>query len=83
MWDWITSRPQYCLKIGARDLAWAEVHRNWRGRPRYQCVVSALPEGIMRLSPLEQNIVSPHELESHIRAIAGSAATQSAGNQGK
>ena len=79
MWDWITSRPQYCLKIGARDLAWAEVHRNWRGRPRYQCVVSALPEGILRLSPLEQNIVSPHELESHIRAIAGSAATQSAG----
>lgn len=78
MWDWITSRPQYCLKIGARDLAWAEVHRNWRGRPRYQCVVSALPEGVMRLSPLEQNIVSPEELQSHIRAIAGSAASQSA-----
>jgi hypothetical protein len=76
MWDWITSRPQYCLKIGARDLAWAEVHRNWRGRPRYQCVVSALPEGIVRLSPLEQNIISPHELETHIRAIAGSATTQ-------
>ncbi|MBA3753753.1 MAG: hypothetical protein H0X01_06385 [Nitrospira sp.] len=76
MWDWITSRPQYCLKIGAHDLAWAEVHRNWRGRPRYQCVVSALPEGVMRLSPLEPNIALPHELESHIRAIAGSAATQ-------
>ena len=73
MWDWITSRPQYCLKIGARDLAWAEVHRNWRGRPRYQCVVSALPEGIVRLSPLEQNIISPHELETHIRAIVGLA----------
>ena len=79
MWDWITSRPQYCLKIGARDLAWAEVHRNWRGRPRYQCVVSALPEGIVRLSPLEQNIISPHELETHIRAIAGSATTQAPG----
>ena len=79
MWDWITSRPQYCLKIGAHDLAWAEVHRNWRGRPRYQCVVSALPEGILRLSPLEQNVVSPHELESHIRAIAGSATTQAPG----
>jgi hypothetical protein len=78
MWDWITSRPQYCLKIGARDLAWAEVHRNWRGRPRYQCVVSALPEGVMRLSPLEQNIVSPDELESHIRAIAGSSTSQAA-----
>ena len=78
MWDWITSRPQYCLKIGARDLAWAEVHRNWRGRPRYQCVVSALPEGIVRLSPLEQNILSPHELESHIRAIAASATAQDA-----
>lgn len=78
MWDWITSRPQYCLKIGARDLAWAEVHRNWRGRPRYQCVVSALPEGIVRLSPLEQNILSPHELESHIRAIAASATSQDA-----
>ena len=56
-WDWITSRPQYCLgKIGVHDLAWAEVHRNWRGRPRYQCIVSALPEGIVRLSPLEQNV---------------------------
>lgn len=78
MWDWTTSRPQYCLKIGLRDLAWAEVHRNWRGRPRYQCVVSALPEGVMRLSPLEQNIVSPDELQSHIRAIAGSATSQAA-----
>ena len=76
MWDWITSRPQYCLKIGAHDLAWAEVHRNWRGRPRYQCVVSALPEGVMRLSPLEPNIVLPHELESHIRVIAASATAQ-------
>ena len=76
MWDWITSRPQYCLKIGARDLAWAEVHRNWRGRPRYRCVVSALPEGVVRLSPLEPNIISPDELESHIRAIAGSSMSQ-------
>ncbi|HVG01291.1 MAG TPA: hypothetical protein VM842_00290 [Nitrospira sp.] len=76
MWDWTTSRPQYCLKIGAHDLAWAEVHRNWRGRPRYQCVVSALPEGVMRLSPLEPNIALPHELETHIRAIAGSATSQ-------
>ena len=76
MWDWTTSRPQYCLKIGAHDLAWAEVHRNWRGRPRYQCVVSALPEGVMRLSPLEPNIALPHELETHIRAIACSATSQ-------
>ena len=76
MWDWTTSRPQYCLKIGAHDLAWAEVHRNWRGRPRYQCVVSALPEGVMRLSPLEPNIALPHELETHIRAIAGPATSQ-------
>ena len=58
------------------DLAWAEVHRNWRGRPRYQCVVSALPEGVMRLSPLEPNIVLPHELESHIRVIAASSSSQ-------
>jgi type IV pilus assembly protein PilM len=76
MWDWTTRGPQYCLKIGAHDLAWAEVHRNWRGRPRYQCVVSALPEGVMRLSPLEPNIALPHELETHIRAIVGSAASQ-------
>ena len=33
----------------------------------------------MRLSPLEQNVLSPHELESHIRAIAGSATTQAPG----
>ena len=79
MWDWITSRPQYCLKIGARDLAWAEVHRNWRGRPRYQCVVSAWPVGIGRLSALERYISSPPELETHIRAIAGSATTQAPG----
>jgi hypothetical protein len=76
MWDWITSRPQYSLKIGSHDLAWAEVHRNWRGRPRYQCVVSALPEGVMRLSPLEPNILLPHELESHIRVIAASSSSQ-------
>ena len=78
MWDWITSRPQYCLKIGAHDLAWAEVHRNWRGRPHYKCVVSTIPEGVMRLSPLEPNIALPHELESHIRAITASTTARTA-----
>ncbi len=77
MWDWVTSRPRYCLKIGARDLAWAEVRRDWRGRPRYQCSMTALPEGVMRLSPLEQNIALPDELETRIRGlVAGEEATR-------
>lgn len=71
MWNWIASRPRYCLKIGLRDLAWAEVSRDWRGRPRYRCAVSPLPDGVLRLSPLEQNILQPNEMETHIRALTG------------
>jgi hypothetical protein len=76
MWDWIASRPRYCLKIGLRDVAWAKVSRDWRGRPRYQSVVSPLPEGAMRLSPLEQNILLPAEMESQIRSVMAGGAGQ-------
>ncbi|MFO0729623.1 MAG: hypothetical protein U0231_13240 [Nitrospiraceae bacterium] len=79
MWNWIASRPRYCLKIGLRDLAWAEVSRDWRGRPRYRCAVSPLPEGLLRLSPLEQNILQPNDMEMQIRALTGTGPSQSSG----
>ena len=70
MWGWLHRRPHYCVKIGPCDVAWAEVHRDWRGRPRYRSRVAPLPEGVIRLSPLEPNVINAERLRDCIRGLA-------------
>jgi type IV pilus assembly protein PilM len=70
MWQWVHRRPHCCLKIGPLDVAWAEVHRDWRGRAQYRSAVAALPDGVVRVSPLEANVLKPQDLQDRIRGIA-------------
>ena len=70
MWGWVHRRPHYCVKIGPCDVAWAEVHRDWRGRARYRSRVAPLSEGVIRLSPLEPNVINPESLRDCIRGLA-------------
>ncbi|HEU4683875.1 MAG TPA: hypothetical protein VFS39_05170 [Nitrospira sp.] len=65
------SRPRYCVKFGSHALAWGERCLNWRGRRRYRCVVSPLPAGAAKLSPIEPNVVDPVVLEERLRTLAG------------
>ena len=63
--------PRRCLKIGSHELAWAEVSRNWRGRRQFRSAVTGLSDGIIRLSPLEPNVLNPAEFQERIRTLAG------------
>lgn len=71
MWGWISSRPQRCLKIGAESVAWAETERNWRGRRWHRCVVAQIPDGVVKPSPVDQNLSDLSDLEARIRGLAG------------
>src|SRR5512134_1385834 len=71
MWGWASSRPQRCLKVGADSVAWAETERNWRGRRQHRCVMSPLPDGMVKPSPADQNLSDHSSLESRIRTLAG------------
>lgn len=71
MWGWASNRPQRCLKFGADSVAWAETERNWWGQRRHRCVMSPLPEGVVKPSPADQNLSDLSTLEGRIRALAG------------
>ncbi len=71
MWGWVGSRPQRCLKFGADSVAWAETERNWRGRRRHRCVMSPLPGGVVKPSPVDHNLSELSALEGRIRALTG------------
>ncbi len=71
MWEWASSRPQRCLKFGADSIAWAEAERNWRGQRRHTCIMSPLSDGMIKLSPTEENVTDPSAMASCIRALAG------------
>lgn len=71
MWGWAGSRPQRCLKLGVDSVGWAETQRNWRGRRRHRCATSPLPDGVVKPSPVDQNLSDLSTLESRIRALAG------------
>jgi len=71
MWGWAGSRPQRCLKFGADSVAWAETEWNWRGRRRHRCVMSPLPDGVVKPSPVDHNLSELSALEGRIRALAG------------
>ena len=70
MWEWTQRRPHRSVKIGPRDVAWAEEHRDWRGRVHYRSAVASLPDGMIRLSPLEPNVLNPEDLQARIRGLA-------------
>lgn len=72
MWRWMSGRPPRCLKIGVETLAWAELSRGWSGRQRYRCVTSHVPDGLVRPSPVDPNLLDLSALESRIQALVGS-----------
>ena len=71
MWSVKASRPTHCLKIGGGALAWAESSKTWRGRHRYRCVLSPIPQGMVKVSPIDGNVVDRPALEERLRSLAG------------
>ena len=71
MWRWIYRPPRHCLKIGSQELAWAEVRRNWRGHRQFRSAVTALSDGIIRLSPLEPNVLNPGRISGAYSNVGG------------
>src|SRR5574341_57482 len=71
MWEFAASRPRLCVKIGAQAVAWVEASRNWRGRPRYRCLLSPTPTGAVKLTPVELNLTDVAGVESRLRSFAG------------
>lgn len=71
MWEWAASRPRHGLKIGVRRLAWVETERNWRGRRSLRCLVSPVPAGAVRPSPIEPNLADPDAFAELLRSVTG------------
>jgi hypothetical protein len=71
MWIVNAGRPSHCVKIGAGALAWAESSTTWRGRHRYRCVLSPIPQGMVKVSPIDGNLADPAALEECLRSVAG------------
>ncbi len=69
MWGWMSGRPRQCLKIGVESVAWAEAQPNWRSRHGHRCVTSLLPEGAVKPSPAEPNLVQRTVVEAKIQAL--------------
>jgi hypothetical protein len=70
MWG-LGSRPTRCLKVGAQSLIWGERSKTWRGRHRYRCVLSPTPAGVIKLSPIDSNVIDRPALEERLRSLAG------------
>jgi len=71
MWFLSGSRPTQSLKIGGHALTWGESSTTWRGRHRYRCALSPIPSGVVKLSPIDGNVVDRGVLEERIRSLAG------------
>lgn len=67
----LTSRPRYCLKVGAQALVWGEAVRTWRGRHHCRCVCSPIPAGAITLSPMNLNFLDMAAVESRLRSLVG------------
>lgn len=78
MWEWVSSRPQRCLKFGADSIGWAETERNWCGQRRHKCVMSPLSDGMIKPSPIEENVPDPSALADRIRTLTGSGSVHQA-----
>lgn len=75
IWDWWSSRPQYCLKFGTDSLAWAESGRGWRGQRRRRCSMSSLPNDMSSPSPMGLNLSNLSALADHILNLTNSKGT--------
>ena len=73
MWGMGNGRPTECIKIGGQALVWGETSKTWRGRYRYRCALSPLPPGVIKLSPLEVNVIDHAAVQERLRALAGPA----------
>ena len=71
MWTLSGTRPTQCLKIGGHTLTWGESSKSWRGRHRYRCALSPLPSGVVKLSPIDANVVDRGALEERLRSLTG------------
>lgn len=69
MWEWASSRPQYCVKFGTDSIAWAESHRNWRGRSRRTCLTASMAEGMVKPSPAEANVSELSTVAERLREL--------------
>ena len=69
MWEWASSRPQYCVKFGTDSIAWAESHRNWRGRSRQRCLTVPIAEGMVKPSPVGGNVSEPSVVAERLREL--------------
>ena len=78
MWEWVSSRPQRCLKFGTDSIAWAETERNWRGQRRHTCIMSPLSDGMIKPSPTEENLSDPSTLADRIRVLTHSGSVHHA-----
>lgn len=72
MWDWWSSRPRHCLKIGIDSLAWAESERGWRGRRRRRYVVTPLPNGMIVPSPMDSTVSDLSVFADCVRTVTNS-----------
>lgn len=69
MWEWASSRPQYCVKFGTDSIAWAELNRNWRGYCRRTCAVAPIADGMVKPSPAEDNLSELATLAERLRDL--------------
>jgi type IV pilus assembly protein PilM len=67
------THPGECLKIGSRVLAWSVSSKTWRGRHRYRCASSPIPSGVVKLSPIDGNVVDREALGERLRSLVGPA----------
>ncbi|HSF68992.1 MAG TPA: hypothetical protein VLA47_01330 [Nitrospira sp.] len=65
------THPGECVKIGGRALAWSVSSKSWRGRHRYRCASSPIPSGVVKLSPIDGNVVDRGALEERLRSLVG------------
>lgn len=79
MWEWASSRPQRCLKFGTDSIGWAETELNWCGQRRHKCVMSPVSDGMIKPSPIEENLSDPSALVDRIRTLTGSGLVQQGG----
>ena len=63
--------PRRSLKLGPRQATWAELSKDWRGRPHVRYRVVDLPQGLLMPSPVEPNVTDVDALKAHLRVLIG------------
>lgn len=71
MWGWAANRPRHCLKIGPYGISWAQMRRDWKGRPHVRSSAASLPAGLVRPSPVELNLMDTAALQKRLQSLVG------------